>query len=83
LGFIGVVIVLNPTEIISHGITGDHAIGVMIGLTGAVATASISIALRDLGRTESPTTIVFYFSALSMIPLGLALPFVFTPHTAE
>jgi drug/metabolite transporter (DMT)-like permease len=83
LGFIGVLIVLNPTAIFSAGLSGEHAIGVMIGISGAVTTALISIALRDLGRTESATTIVFYFSLLSMIPLGLALPFVYTPHSAE
>ena len=39
-------------------------------------TALITIAIRDLGRTENATTIVFWFSLLSMLPLGIALPFV-------
>src|SRR3546814_779873 len=42
----------------------------------------ISIAVRDLGRTENATTIVFWFSLLSMLPLGIALPFVVQPHDA-
>lgn len=82
-GFLGVVIVLNPTDLIANGFSGDHGLGVIIALTGAILTASISIAVRDLGRTESASTIVFYFSIMSMLPLGLALPFVYTPHSAE
>ena len=40
------------------------------------------IQVRDLGRTESAMTIVFWFSLISMVPLGIALPFVMTPHSA-
>ena len=43
-------------------------------------TALITIAVRDLGRTENAATIVFWFSLLSMVPLGIALPFFITPH---
>lgn len=83
LGFIGVVIVLDPTATIANGFSGRHGLGTLIAITGAVATALTSIALRDLGRTENSSTIVFYFSLMSMLPLGLALPFVYTPHSAE
>lgn len=83
LGFLGVVIVLDPGAAFAGGFTGAHGLGTAIAISGAVMTALISIAVRDLGRTESSATIVFYFSLLSMVPLGLALPFVYTPHSAE
>lgn len=83
LGFIGVVIVLDPSNSFADGFSGRHGLGTMIAITGAITTALISIAIRDLGRTENASTIVFYFSLMSMLPLGLALPFVYTSHGAE
>lgn len=82
VGFVGVLIVLNPTTLLMQGYEGDHGLGTLIALGGAMMTALITIQVRDLGRTESATTIVFWFSLISMIPLGIALPFVFTPHSA-
>lgn len=81
IGFVGVLVVLNPTTVFSEGFRGDHGLGTLIALGGAVMTALITIQVRDLGRTESAMTIVFWFSLLSMIPLGIALPFVITPHS--
>lgn len=80
IGFSGVLIVLNPGASFASGLSGDHGLGSMIALAGAIMTALITIAVRDLGRTENATTIVFWFSFLSMVPLGIALPFVITPH---
>lgn len=82
LGFAGVLVVLNPGTLLAEGFAGDHGLGTLIALAGAVMTALITIQVRDLGRTESAMTIVFWFSLISMIPLGLALPFVMTPHGA-
>lgn len=80
VGFAGVLIVLGPGAGLAGGWTGQHGMGMLIALGGAVMTALISIAIRDLGRTERAATIVFWFSLLSMLPLGIALPFVITPH---
>lgn len=82
VGFLGVLLVLNPTTLIAQGFTGHHGLGTLIALGGAVMTALITIQVRDLARTESPMTIVFWFSLISMLPLGLALPFVMTTHSA-
>ena len=82
IGFIGVLVVLNPAASFTGGFSGDHGMGTLIALGGALMTALITIAIRDLGRTENATTIVFWFSLLSMLPLGIALPFVFTPHSS-
>lgn len=82
VGFLGVLLVLNPTTLIAQGFTGHHGLGTLIALGGAVMTALITIQVRDLARTESPMTIVFWFSLISMLPFGLALPFVMTAHGA-
>ena len=81
VGFAGVLVVLDPGTVLATGFGGSHGAGLMIAVGGAIMTALITIAIRDLGRTENAATIVFWFSLLSMIPLGIALPFVFTPHT--
>lgn len=81
-GFVGVLIVLNPTSMLAGGFGGDHGIGTLIALGGAIMTALVTIQVRDLGRTESATAIVFWFSLFSLIPLGLGLPFVVTAHSA-
>lgn len=63
LGLIGVLVIVGP----------DHAhlplAGVAVGLTAAFSVALVSIQLRDLGRTEEPLTVVFYFSALGALML--------------
>lgn len=82
VGFLGVLVVLNPTTLLLQGFEGDHGLGTLIALGGAMMTALITIQVRDLGRTESAMSIVFWFSLISMLPLGLALPFVMTPHSA-
>ena len=81
-GFVGVLIVLNPTSMLASGFGGDHGIGTLIALGGAIMTALVTIQVRDLGRTESATAIVFWFSLFSLVPLGLGLPFVITAHSA-
>ena len=43
----------------------------------------ISVQVRDLGRTEHPLTSVFMFSAFSMLPLGLLLPFFAAAHAPQ
>lgn len=65
IGFIGVLIVIQP------GSGGFPLKGALVGLVAALMVAVISIQLRDLGRTESPTTTVFYFSLLSSMMLLL------------
>jgi drug/metabolite transporter (DMT)-like permease len=82
-GFVGVLIVLNPTSLLANGLSGDHGIGTLIALGGAIMTALVTIQVRDLGRTESATAIVFWFSLFSLVPLGIGLPFVVTAHSAH
>lgn len=77
VGFVGVVIVLQP---------GGHHVplaGALVALTGAVLTATVTILIRDLGRTERAPTIVFWFTVTSLVPLGIAFPFFAQGHDAN
>jgi drug/metabolite transporter (DMT)-like permease len=76
-GFIGVLIIVQPG--------GNHIppLGVAVGLTAAVMVSITSLQIRDMGRTEGAATTVFWFSALSTIPMGILLPFVMTPHDSR
>lgn len=76
IGFVGVLIVIQP------GSGGFPLKGALVGLTAALMVAIISIQLRDLGRTETPTTTVFYFSLLSSMML-LALHLAPLPEPLE
>ncbi|WP_315764057.1 DMT family transporter [Sphingomonas sp. Y38-1Y] len=65
-GFVGILIIVQP---------GGHTIpvaGAAVGLASAFMIAVISVLLRQIGRTESAGTTVFWFSLLSLPPL---LPF--------
>lgn len=73
-GFIGVLIVAQPGG--SHIPLG----GALVGLTAALFVAIVAIQLRQMGRTESPATTVFWFSTLSVPPLLIGYAFVAAPH---
>ncbi|MXO93533.1 EamA family transporter [Erythrobacter arachoides] len=73
-GFAGVLIIAQP---------GGHAIplgGAAAALGGAFMVALISLQIRDLGRTEKPVTIVFWFAAISTLLALPALPFTMRVH---
>ena len=76
LGFAGVVIIAQP----GHALIPPF--GAAVGLGAGLMVALISIQVRDLGRTDEPLSIVFWFAALSSPLLLAALPFTYTPHDA-
>lgn len=76
VGFIGVIIIINP----GAGSTDMTALGVSVAIAGAILTSVVSLLLRQIGRTEPPTTTVFYFSALSLPVLALAMLFYGQAH---
>ncbi len=67
LGLAGIVIIAGPDR--AHIPLG----GLATGIGAAFMVAVISIQLRDLGRTEEPVSVVFWFSAFCTPPLALAL----------
>ncbi len=75
-GFLGVLVIVQP----GSGHIGAY--GGLVALGAVVSTACATIAIRHLGATEAVATTVFWFGATSLIPLGLAMPFVARPHDA-
>jgi drug/metabolite transporter (DMT)-like permease len=76
VGFIGVLVIVQP------GSGHISAYGGAVAIGAAVSTACATIAIRHLGATEAVATTVFWFGATSLIPLGLAMPFVAHAHDA-
>ncbi|MBK1839671.1 DMT family transporter [Azospirillum sp. YIM B02556] len=68
VGFVGVLIIVRPSGDVLN-------LGAVIALFGALTNALAMIAIRQLSRTEPPDTIVFYFTLLTTLLLGLSLPF--------
>jgi drug/metabolite transporter (DMT)-like permease len=76
-GFLGVLLIAQP------GSGHIPPVGALVALGGAFMIALISIQIADLGRTDKPLVIVFYFALFSVPVTGAFLPFVFVPHDAE
>jgi len=75
-GFVGVLIVAQPWS-------GHFPLaGAFVGLMAALFVAIVAILLRQIGKTESAGTTVFWFSLLSLPPLGIAYAFQLQPHDA-
>jgi drug/metabolite transporter (DMT)-like permease len=74
LGFIGVLIVTQP------GSGHFPPSGALVGLTSSAFVAIVAIQLRQIGKVDRPVTTVFWFSTLSMVPLGLIYPFFARGH---
>jgi drug/metabolite transporter (DMT)-like permease len=74
LGLLGVTVVMQPS--------GDTLppIGLGLALLAALGVAGATIALRDLGRTESTPTMVLWFSGFSMLLSGALMPFFAEMH---
>lgn len=68
VGFMGVVVIVGPGH--HEGVT---ALGISVAAGAAIATACISLLLRQLSRTEEPSVIVFYFTVLPLPFLAIAM----------
>lgn len=70
-GFAGIVIIAQPG--------GGHIplFGACVALGGALMIALISIQIRDLGRTEKPMVIVFWFAVVASV---VSFPALFIVH---
>jgi drug/metabolite transporter (DMT)-like permease len=76
LGFAGVLVIAQP------GGEPTPPLGLAAGLVAAFLIAVINFQIRDLGRTEEPISIVFWFAAFGTPMAALALPFFMTAHSA-
>lgn len=75
IGFLGVIIITQP------GHAPISPLGTAMGLFGGLIVAIVSFHIRELGRTEEPISVVFYFSLFCTL---LTLPFLLfyaTSHT--
>lgn len=82
LGFVGVLVLTQPGFGLGNG-AEINPLGAAVGLIAAFLVALISFQLQDLNKTESPWSIVFWFTLFSTPALALTLPFVYVPHSAE
>jgi drug/metabolite transporter (DMT)-like permease len=76
VGFLGVVVIIRP------GSGHISTYGGLVALGAVLSTACATIAIRHLGATEAVATTVFWFGLTSLVPLGLAMPFVAHGHDA-
>ena len=65
-GFAGVLLIVQPGN-------GAPLLGASVALVAALMTASVTIVIRRLGKTERAATTVFWFAVSSLVPLGLAM----------
>jgi drug/metabolite transporter (DMT)-like permease len=77
LGFLGVVVIAQP------GGEPVPTLGVVLALLTGFFVTVINYQIRDLGRTEDPITIAFYFAAFGTPMAAFVLPFFYTPHSPE
>lgn len=77
-GFAGVIVLTQP------GSSADISLpGLMVALVAAFMVALISYQIQDLNKTETPWSIIFWFTAMTTPVAALALPFVYVPHMPE
>lgn len=67
LGLVGVLVVLRPDT------ASLHSTGAIVAVVAALATASVTIFIRQLGATEKAATTVVWFTASSLVPLGIGM----------
>ncbi|WP_343612427.1 DMT family transporter [Novosphingobium sp.] len=75
LGFVGVLVIARP------GSMAISPLGAFVGLASGFMVALVAIQLRDMGRTEAPLSVVFYFSLIGTVLMLPTLPFTMTHHT--
>lgn len=77
MGFAGILVITQPWD------SPIPPLGAAAGLTSAFLIAIISHQIRDLGRTEEPVSVVFWFSVFGALLMTPILPFVMKPHSPE
>lgn len=76
IGFLGVLIMVRPDA--GH----FPPAGVAVAIAAALVTACVSLVVRELGRTENAGVVVFWFTLLSVPPLGIGMIFFGQAHDA-
>jgi drug/metabolite transporter (DMT)-like permease len=74
LGFAGVLIVMRPDG------SDLPLIGLVLAVLAALGGGLVTIAIRQIGRTEGTQTTVLWFSLISLAVLGSLMPFYASGH---
>jgi drug/metabolite transporter (DMT)-like permease len=74
IGFLGVLVMVGPNS--GH----FPLLGAGVAIAAALGVAVITILLRQIGKTEAAPTTVFWFTLLSIPPLGLLMLFSAQNH---
>ena len=74
-GFVGVLVVVRPEG------NDLPALGLSLAVLSALGVACVTIAIRQIGRTESTQTTVLWFTGLSMLVVGAVMPFYAEMHS--
>ena len=74
LGFAGILVITQPWD------APIAPLGAAAGLASAFMIAIINHQIRDLGRTEEPVRVVFWFALFGSLFTAPMLPFVMTHH---
>lgn len=74
IGFLGVLVMIRPDT--SH----FPPVGLAVAIAASFVTASVSLVLRELGRTDGVGVVVFWFTLLSVPPLAVGMLFFGQAH---
>lgn len=75
VGFLGVMIMLEPNSLFDETMDNATFYGLVIALVGALFVALATISVRHLARNETPVAIIFYFTLTCTLVSGVMLPF--------
>jgi drug/metabolite transporter (DMT)-like permease len=78
VGFIGVVIVMQP------GANGTEVplLGIAVAALAALLMAAVTLTLRQLGTTENEAATVLWFTVTGTVVTGCLYPLFYQPHPA-
>lgn len=79
IGFCGVMAIMQPGQMAEE----ISYFGVFVALAAAAMVALISFQIQDLNKTESPWSIIFWFTALTTPVFLIALPFFASAHDTQ
>lgn len=80
LGFVGVLIITQPVDLIGGRSGALPVAGLAAGLGAGVIVAMVSFQIRDLARTEAPIACVFWFALFGSLFAAVLLPFYGQRH---
>ena len=75
LGLVGVLVIIWPRLTLTSGASSAETFGAIVALGAAVLMALAQIITRKLLRSETPSSVVFYFSVIGAALALLTLPF--------